>query len=297
LDKLIDKCNEFFSKYNARIINHELHWNPQKRITLYVEFANCNFFGNSDICNSIYPIFRKLIKNFFEYLYSQAYNFLIDDSYIFDIIPLLSKNYYYGEEFFIEEEQKHNTSPLEIIKLDEVNVRKKLTLCQFIPEINFAVKRLSDGRIYEIDELYYYVFLKIMKLHDNYLHTIVDIGAASGNIAHLVLNRQLASHLILNDSDAGLCKQLEASLKTYYKYSNIKTEIICADCLDLVLPSKIDILCITVNTDKVVSFLKTKKQNIMDALKDNGILIVGMLASINNIGYGFSNMMVIGQKK
>ena len=225
-------------------------------------------------------------------LYNKIEYTLNEKKMFIDLFPKLCDSPYYGTPIQLSPKDIKNLSKLKIVEIDNIS-KSKLTFSKDFPEVSSVIMRVDDRHLYAVDDCLYYTINVIINKYRENIKTAVDIGAASGNVARILLNRGQLDLLLLNEFDKDICHELKEKI-----YSD-KTNIIISEenCLELALPCNIDLLTITVDTDAVVTFLNEKRDELRSKLGNDGLFICGMLNSIGIKGYGFVNQMVIGNRE
>ena len=291
-------CNNFFEKKGGIICYWKEKEYPIKKIRkrgiiFAVKFNNANIFGQGNFRDEVFSRYRQLMIEFQEYFYADKNKEgIFEEKYVFDMLPILEENAYSGESLTVEERNKKNASELEIVSIP-VNIKNTLTICKEMQEVSCVIKRSDDNHFYGVDEILYFVIAKIIKKCPN-LRETMDIGAASGNVARMYLEKGNIEKLYLVDSNRQVCQQLYKLLGNRAQEKGTILEIINSDCLDCNIPTSLDVLSITVDTDSVISFLEKRHNEIKQALGDDGIFILELLNCIGGKGYSFVNMLVTG---
>lgn len=291
-------CNEFFEKRKGTICywrerDYPIRENTKKGILFSVKFNNANIFGQGNFRDEIFPRYRQMMIEFQEYLHANnKLKKILEANYVFDMLPILDVNAYIGESVAIKEETRKNTSSLEIVLIPN-DIKNALTICKEMPEVSCVIKRCNDNHYYGVDEILYYVIAKIININPN-IKRVMDIGAASGNAARMYMERGNIEKLTLVDSNRQVCEQLCKYLENRAEEKGIILEINNCDCLNCNMPTSLDVLSITVDTDSVISFLEQRHNEITQSLGNDGIFILELLNCIGDKGYSFVNMLATG---
>ena len=293
---VVSCCSRFFEQYydavlkKAYIKEYDFNGHIARMVYIFVEFKNINVFGNGYFHKGVFERYRKVTHEMYDFLKKYGIEKKLDKFEI-PVIPLLNEEYYYGEEVDLPEKDQDLTSPLEIIQLDRYGKKEEMMICQGWPEVNWGLKRISDGRIYHIGESNYLAYVAACESKQQ-IDTIVDLGVGSGNTARLAVSRYKPRRMILNDYDKGVCEQLDNAIRTDYKEKNIMLEIISGDCMKIGLPDNcVDILDISTNKDVLASYFHIRSQDVNNALKPDGIVI----AQVGGISTMFEQLVLTGE--
>ena len=273
--QIIDLCQKFFKEHNGYIEKayfHEfyVYENSLKVLTIFVRLSNINIFGNGYFHAGVFERYRKLQNMLYSYLSKNGFP-RQRDIFEIPIIPLLDKEVIAGQMIELSEHDQDLSSPLEVINLEKNKLRDNLAIFKNWPEVNWGLRRVSDGRVYYLGESDYSAYVATFEALKN-VKRVVDLGVGSGNTIRIALSRYCLDYVLLNDFDEAVCKALENSIRDQCFAKNVSYEMNCGDCLDISLPPRIDLLDISTNKDILLSFLKLKKEEIQKNLNPHGII-------------------------
>jgi len=264
---LSEQCVAFLKQISASISHIKLDQNEgaNQLLTIFTIISNENLFGKDHICKGVFVRYRQILKEFVKLLV-EINTAQVDVVFI----PLLSKKCDFGESYTLfHNELNEMVSEMDILPIEQTDLKKGLHFDRLSNSVRFALRRRRDEKIYILEETMYLTASLLGDLFSG--SVVVDIGSGSGNMASVLLTFVKPYKIYLYEYSTELCAQLEVNLWETYKSNCIK--IVAGDCLDAILPSKCDVLSISINPDAIITFIHKRKNEIINMLGENGVAL------------------------
>ena len=259
----IDFPRKIFDDYGCELLGVEICRPEEAKTSVQMKlvFYNRNIFGSGEINDGVYLRFREFEREV-------QNNSHVSSNVIVSILPILAHEHQEGQAIFLPKSRFSDmTSALTICGLDKTKMTQKI-FSRIAPYINYCLKRNRDGKVYILEQSMYLLASLLENIYSS--PTVVDVGSGSGNLANVLLHYVNPKHLYMYEYDDCLGNHLKINFKEWLEK---KITVRVGDCIKGDFPNEIDIICMSVNPDTIISFLNQRSDIFTKNFSSSGVAL------------------------